>query len=376
MAPMTAAQLQARIAQLQQQSMTPYFSGGGHMTAGDPNNTNRISQSQHDAAMAELASLQPQLSALQGGASGTQNRVDEARKNMYGLAQGRLDDLKGDPLDALISTNLQQMISGANAPYDSATTNSLITGATQGNADAAGAQYRSLLDDYVAGGGNPNDPAIQAERRSIENNRLGRNQDAQLGILQNANVQNYNARRGAMAQGAGFNSARNSAITNQANYLGNLYSHEYSTAETPGASYSFGSGNGGPLYTGQPTPGSYANGQGSYDHQNQQPTFQAWQTYSQQQPQQQYRPEPVVYGNSAMNFAMNAEPRGVPQGGAGPAAYNSSANYVTNRAAPMQVAAPPAFNPNWVYRPQDAETQRARLPGRAQQVNPNAYRES
>jgi hypothetical protein len=166
-----------------------------------------------------------------------QDRVENARQAMYGQATGRLNDLKGDPLDELISSQLSEVIGGKSSPYDDRTISALMTQATDEGADAEGAAWQDLIDQHVAAGGNPNDPSLLAERRAMLSNRQKGNQSAMNSIRQNANVANFQARQGASAQGAAFNSARNNAITGQSNYLGNLYSRETASTEGGGGGY-------------------------------------------------------------------------------------------------------------------------------------------
>lgn len=273
--------------------------------------------------------LQRLLMMRQGMGGGTldpnspQGRIEAARTKMYGLAQGRLDDLKGDPMDTLISENLQKMITGEVGPYDDATKNALITGATQGNAEAAGNQYQDLLSSVVATGGNASDPSLMAERNALESQRLKNNQSASLGVLQNANVQNFGARQSAIGQGAAFNSNRNSAITNQSNYLGNLYSKETANVETPAQSYSM-------------------------------PNFAQWQQYSQAPqpaPQSNYtynQPQSPVWASShgGSVWAGSGIPNPAPVGsGSGTAAYNAPQGYSDARDYP-QYGGPPSVA-NW-----------------------------
>ncbi len=190
------------------------------------------------------------------GAGGDGSSAEYNRNKMYSLLSGRLGDLKGDPMDELISKQLTDRINGTSQPYDATTTNAYFTNATDQAAASAQAQAGSLR-------GNPADPAYQAALREIDAGRASAGQQARLSIDSQAHLGNYNAQGQAMGQGAAFNAQRNGAITDQSNRYADTLGRQSFTSYSPGASF------------------------GGWQQYNQQPQYQV-QTYM--QPQQQYQP--------------------------------------------------------------------------------------
>lgn len=145
-------------------------------------------------------------------------KAQRAHDELFGLARGRLDELRGDNTDQMVLNALRER-SGANAgPYDPTTVNALMTGASA----QAQQSERNALAQLAKTGLSPSDPAYQAAANEILARRQASNQQARLGIQQNANVANYGARGQALGQLGSFNSMRNAGITDAQRYLGGL----------------------------------------------------------------------------------------------------------------------------------------------------------
>lgn len=213
--------------------------------------SNNLSSAQDDYNRAELALQQAVGSGMSGSAAyyAAQNAVDQARgrltemsasgnagnaandpaaraeenrKKLYGLAEGRLGELKADPTDALVLQQLTARANGSQNPYDETTRNALLTGQSDQAAQAA-ANQQAQLD---RSGLRATDPAYQSRLAEIQSQRQQSNQAANLNINQQANVANYGAQQQALAGLGSYNMSHNAAITDQGRYLGNLYQQE------------------------------------------------------------------------------------------------------------------------------------------------------
>ena len=159
--------------------------------------------------------------ALQGQAfaAGELDRRDQTRDELYGRARERVDEIRGDPMDAAIADELQRRISGESAPITDDVRNMMLS---QG-ADQGAAMERAQLAGM---GGRPGDPAFESMRMQTA---LGRQQDMQgmtrdLAIQQQ--LQNFAARGQAMGQGAGFTRARQDAISGADRRVQDLLANE------------------------------------------------------------------------------------------------------------------------------------------------------
>lgn len=200
--------------------------GGGML--GDNRGINVSAASDRRNALAQA--LNQQQTAKGGPATG-KARVDEARAKMYGLAEGRLGELRNDPVDAQVIKELQNRISGKTNPYDATTRNALLTQ----QAEMAGQIENNQLARLRSGGGSAADPSYQAAVNEAMAGRQAAAQRANLDINSKANLANYDAKTSAVGGLGSFNMARNQGITGQSNYLGGLYEKETATQETPGA---------------------------------------------------------------------------------------------------------------------------------------------
>lgn len=166
---------------------------------------------------------QQQQAALSGAvANSPEAQAAANRQKLYGLAEGRLGELKGDPTDALVLQQLTARASGSQNPYDETTRNALLTGQSDQAAQAA-ANQQAQLD---RSGLRATDPAYQSRLAEIQAQRQQSNQQANLSINQQANVANYGAQQQALAGLGSYNMSHNAAITDQGRYLGSLYQQE------------------------------------------------------------------------------------------------------------------------------------------------------
>jgi hypothetical protein len=229
-------------------------------------------------------------------ANSPEARAEANRQKLYGLAEGRLGELKGDQTDALVLAQLTARANGSQNPYDDQTINALLTGQNEQSAQAATNQQNQL--DRL--GLRATDPAYQSRLAEIQAQRQQANQAANLNIRQQANVANYGARGQALAGLGSFNMAHNAAITDQGRYLGGLYQQEQFRQETPPVQYVL------------PNYQQYA------QYQTQAPQVPRYQPaqQTQQAPQQQARPassqtgpvygppspyNPIINGQQAIN---------------------------------------------------------------------------
>jgi hypothetical protein len=215
--PPTIQDLDAQIAELQGRMRN---NNGAYNVASNPNDEISRLLAQRNGMVQADAAAQPQ---------NPWNSVQGARDQTFGLATGRLNDLKGDPVDKLVMQELKNRISGKTNPYDATTKNAMLTQQAQMAAQVENNQLAQLS----AHGGSVTDPSYQSALREAEAGRQASAQQANLDINSKANLANYDAKTNAVAGLGGFNQQRNAAITGQSNYLSGLYSQVYATHETP-----------------------------------------------------------------------------------------------------------------------------------------------
>ncbi len=179
--------------------------------------------------MNQRNSMVQQQATAQAGSGNPWDSVQGARDQTFGLATGRLNDLKGDSVDAQITKELQDRINGTTNPYDANTINALKTQQAEQAAQVQG----NTLARLRSGGGSASDPSYQSGVQEANAARQASAQQANLAINSQANVANYDAKTNAVGGLAGFNAGRNGAITNQSNYLSGLYGNISANHETP-----------------------------------------------------------------------------------------------------------------------------------------------
>lgn len=161
--------------------------------------------------------------------AGTGNaRVDDARNQMYSLAQARFADQQNDPVDKMIQSKLMSRLGGG--PYTTDTTNAMFTQQAEMAAAAESAQNERMH-------GNPNDPSFQAAQAENLANRQAAMQRARLDVDSKASIANYAAQGQAVDSLNSYNTGRQARLSDASNYLSGLYSHEYAQGPgtTPGA---------------------------------------------------------------------------------------------------------------------------------------------
>lgn len=260
-----------------------------------------------------------QLNAGSGAAGNDPaSQAQRAHDELFGLARGRLSDLRGDSADQMVLNSLMQRSGSDAGPYDKTTVNALLTGAS-GQARQA---ERSQMAQLGRGGLSVMDPAYQSAAREIQAQRQIANQQANLGIQQQANLANYAARGQALGQLGGFNQMRNAGITDASRYLGGLLAAEQFTQ--PEA---------------QPYSGQF------YQQQSYQP-YRAPQVYAQPQAQPQQtqrvsRPAPQPQQPALGGYSNNPVPTNRLAGPAAP-----PRGYVQMAGQPQtRVTIPGTYNP-------------------------------
>ncbi len=217
--PPTAEQLRQQLSQLQQSYRSSSASTPGMGIDAARRQTDGYADFQR-----QQRELSNQLMAAQSAGAGgaTSDRVEANREQMYGLATGRLGELRNDPVDAEIIRSLQGRATGTDVPFNAATTNAMFTA----RSEQANAGQQAAVQRLLRSGLTPGDPAFASALAELESNRQGSMQNARLNVDMNANQANYAARGAALGQLSGVNAGRNGAITNQSNYLSNLYGNE------------------------------------------------------------------------------------------------------------------------------------------------------
>lgn len=107
------------------------------------------------------------------------------------------------PMDKMMREQLMQRISGQQQPYDAATIGALKTGANEQAAQAQSVNDQRAQASLQERGFSPGDPGYQAAMARNQLQRQQANQQASLGINQQANLANYNAKGQAIGQASG-----------------------------------------------------------------------------------------------------------------------------------------------------------------------------
>lgn len=107
------------------------------------------------------------------------------------------------PMDKMMREQLMQRISGQQQPYDAATIGALKTGANEQAAQAQMVNDQRAQASLQERGFSPGDPGYQAAMARNQLQRQQANQQASLGINQQANLANYNAKGQAIGQASG-----------------------------------------------------------------------------------------------------------------------------------------------------------------------------
>lgn len=193
-------------------------------------------------------------------AAGAKSRAEENRRQLYQGAEGRLSELRDDPVDRMLIESLTGRANGGDLPFNEATTNAMFTQRAQ----QSGAGESAAVSRLLARGMRPGDPAFDAALAEIQSGTQKANQNARLSVDSTATRENYDARSGAIGQLGALNAGRNSAITDQSRYLGGLrereqFREEVGGAEPAGAMPSFSdfrglSGGGDPIPAPRPAP--------------------------------------------------------------------------------------------------------------------------
>lgn len=230
---MAASPLDQQIAGLRAQLAAVGARGPG-MSTGMSNGWSGSRGSDTSSWLGQQYAINAQLQDLvnrQGTEARTsgRQRVDDAREEMYDLARGDLNDVRGDPLDASIRQQLMARINGG-GPYTETVRNAYLTDASNQSAAAQQAQLRSL----AARGLSPGDPAFQAAVASMDQQRSRDNQSARLSVNMNADLANYNAQGQNLTQGNAINDSRYGRLTDASRNLQGLLSNEVATEESGG----------------------------------------------------------------------------------------------------------------------------------------------
>ena len=160
------------------------------------------------------------------------DRVSNARQEMYGIANQRLDETRNDPIDKMIIDLLTER-STTDVPYDEKTIDQLMT---QGSESAAGQfanEQRSL--DNMAGrsGVNKSDPAYIAMQREAKERQNTSNTRTRRKVQTDARVENYNAQGRGLQDLGRANTGQQNRIDRRSDKLVNMHGRE--SAEVEGA---------------------------------------------------------------------------------------------------------------------------------------------
>lgn len=107
-------------------------------------------------------------------------------------------------MDRMLREQLMQRASGQNQPYDATTIGALKTGANEQAAQAQMVNDQRAQANLAERGFKPGDPGYQAAMARSQLQRQQSNQQAALGINQQANLANYTAQGQALAQAGGY----------------------------------------------------------------------------------------------------------------------------------------------------------------------------
>jgi hypothetical protein len=187
----------------------------------DQVNRNAWMEQQQRAAASAEAERRQQLEGRQADLVGAQElqRRNQVRDELYGMARGRAEEVRGDPMNAAILEELQRRVTGESQPFDDATRNALLSQQADMGDAALAAQMRQL-------GGRPGDPAYEAARRGAVLQGARGMQTAARDIDIRRSLENYAAQGTALSQAAGINQGINAGITDAERYIASLLGQE------------------------------------------------------------------------------------------------------------------------------------------------------
>lgn len=162
----------------------------------------------------------------QAAAGAEEDRIAKGREEAYGLARGRVGELRNDPVDQEVLAALRGRATGQDIPYNDTMINALFGQQAEMNAQS----QRNELDRIRTGGGSITDPAVQAQLRAAQARSDASMQRARMGVDTQANLVNYDARGQALGQTGAFNQLRNQGITSAEDRLLGLLSQEVATS--------------------------------------------------------------------------------------------------------------------------------------------------
>jgi len=164
------------------------------------------------------------VSGGDGGANDAAERarIEEARKRIYELTEGRAGELANDPYQKSVMDFLQGVTGGQNVPFTNEVQGAMLAQQGRGSADAEAAQMASLRESMGASGGSIYDPAYQSAAREALSQRQGRNLDAAGNMAATAGRENFNARMAGAGALAQSRLAQNAQV-NQMNLAGAGY---------------------------------------------------------------------------------------------------------------------------------------------------------
>lgn len=218
--PATAAEIQAQIDQLNANFNRQWDGNISGMNA-------QRYQAAEAQRMAQQAALSRQAQAVNGTGGTGGDRIEDARKEAYGLARGAVSRV--NPIDQMILQALQERSGKDAGPFDATTRNALLTQA----ADAAG---QAALNQRGRIQGSASDPSVQAANNEAEARRQQAIQQANLGINTQASVANYDARGQALSQLGNYNQQVQGNQTDNERWLQSMLMREMDTRQvgTPG----------------------------------------------------------------------------------------------------------------------------------------------
>lgn len=124
-----------------------------------------------------------------------------AFQRILGTSEDFYNQQSGEsPMDKMLREQLMQRVSGQQQPYDATTINALKTGANEQAAQAQMVNNQRAQASLEERGFKPGDPGYQAAMQKNQLARQQANQQAALGINQQSNLANYNARGQALSQ--------------------------------------------------------------------------------------------------------------------------------------------------------------------------------
>lgn len=221
----TIEQLQAELQRIQANRPRQIIPGSGGR--GQYNRDYANWQRQQFAVNDQIVRARNDAAAASRQAEG--DRIQQARDEAYGLARGRVGELRNDPVDQEVLAALRARATGQDVPYNETTTNALFGQRAEMNAQ----RQRNELDRLNTRGGSVTDPSYQAQLRASQARSDAAMQRARMGVDTQANLVNYDARGQALGQTGAFNQMRNQGITSAENRLLDMLSREEQTQQQP-----------------------------------------------------------------------------------------------------------------------------------------------